>query len=71
MYERVEHSCRPTSLSQLTISGSESEMREWLGPNDLPLRFVSGNDGIREARIATAQGEVVITWTTTSPRRSS
>ena len=61
MYERVGHSCAPTTFSRLTISGSESEMRDWLGPNELPLRFVSGNQGICEARIATADGEVVIT----------
>jgi hypothetical protein len=59
-YERVAHTCSPTQFSGLTISGSEVEMRDWLGPNDLPLRFVSGRQGIREARIATANGEVVI-----------
>jgi len=35
-------------------------MRDWLGPHHLPLRFVAGRQGIREARIATADGEVVI-----------
>jgi hypothetical protein len=44
----------------LTISGSEAEMTDWLGRNGLPLRFVAGNDGIREARVATARGEVLI-----------
>jgi hypothetical protein len=61
MYDRVGHSCAPTGFSELTISGSESELRDWLGPNDLPLRFVSGRQGIRAARIATAAGDVVIT----------
>jgi Glyoxalase-like domain len=60
MYYRVGHSCAPTGFSELTISGTESEMRDWLGPHDLPLRFVGGHRGIREARIATADGEVVI-----------
>ena len=60
IYERVGHTCAPTRFSQLTISGPEREMEEWLGPNDLPLRYVSGQEGIREARIATANGEVVI-----------
>jgi hypothetical protein len=36
-------------------------MADWLGRYDLPLRFVAGKEGIREARIATARGEVVIT----------
>ena len=59
-YKRLRHTCSPTRFSELTISGSEGEMRDWLGPNDLPLRYVSGQRGIREARIETAQGEVVI-----------
>jgi hypothetical protein len=60
MYDRVGHSCAPAGFSELTISGSESELRDWLGPHDLPLRVVAGRVGIREARIATADGEVVI-----------
>lgn len=60
MYERVGHTCSPRGFSELTISGDEDELREWLGPHDLPLRFVAGNAGIVEARIATARGDVVI-----------
>ena len=60
MYDRVGHTCTPAGFSELVISGSASEMRDWLGPHDLPLRFVAGDDGIRQARIATAHGDVVI-----------
>jgi hypothetical protein len=60
MYDRVGHSSAPTDFLELTVGGSESEMRDWLGPHDLPLRFVGGRQGIREARIGTADGEVVI-----------
>ena len=60
LYKSVGHSCSPTGFSELTISGSESEIRDWLGAHDLPLRFVEGQQGVREARIATATGEVVI-----------
>ena len=60
MYERVGHTSSPAGYSELTISGSEDEMRDWLGPHDLPLRFVDGRQGVREARIATANREVVI-----------
>ena len=56
MYERVGHTSSPAGYSELTISGSEDEMRDWLGPHDLPLRFVDGRQGVREARIATANG---------------
>jgi hypothetical protein len=56
----VQIDCSPSRFSELTISGSESEMKDWLGPNDLALRFVGGNEGIREAWITTATGEVAI-----------
>ena len=61
MYDRVGHSCAPAGYSELTISGSRSELRDWLGPHELPLQFVGGNRGICEARIARAEGEVIIT----------
>jgi hypothetical protein len=60
MYDRVEHASSPGGFSELTIAGSEEEMLDWLGPHDLPLRFVTGEAGIREARISTADGDVVI-----------
>ena len=60
MYARVGHTCAPAGFSELTISGSASEMREWLGPHDLPLRFVNGHDGIRQALVSTLRGDVVI-----------
>jgi hypothetical protein len=60
VYDRVGHTCAPAGFSELTIGGSESELLDWLGPHDLPLRFVAGREGIQEARIATAAGEVVI-----------
>jgi hypothetical protein len=60
LHDRARHTCSPTRFTELTISGSEQEMQDWLGPQDLPLRFVDGREGIREARITTANGEVVI-----------
>jgi hypothetical protein len=60
MYERVGHACAPCGFAELTISGSASEMRDWLGPHDLPLRFVEGQAGILAARVMTERGEVEI-----------
>jgi hypothetical protein len=60
MVRRVGHAAAPGDFSELTISGTQEEMDEWLGPNELPLRFVSGNEGIREARIGTGKHEIVI-----------
>ncbi len=60
MYEKVGHASAPSRFTELAISGSEAEHREWLGPHDLPLRFVPGERGVVEARIASARGEIVI-----------
>jgi hypothetical protein len=60
MYDRVGHTCAPTRFTELTISGSETEMAEWLGPNDLPLRFIHGSRGLCHAKFATALGEVAL-----------
>jgi hypothetical protein len=58
LYEAAAHTSAPTSFTQLTISGSQRELNDWLGPHDLPLRVVDGNRGLCEARIATATGVV-------------
>ncbi len=60
VYDRVGHTSAPRGFTVLTISGSDHEHSEWLGPHELPLRFSAGRSGIREARIATASGEVII-----------
>ena len=59
-YDRVGHTSAPIGFSELTISGSPDEVTAWLGPHDLPLRFVPGDEGLVEARISTEAGEVVI-----------
>jgi len=60
MHDRVGHTCTPGSFTALTISGSPDELAGWLGPNELPLRFVPGNAGLIGVRIATAAGDVVL-----------
>lgn len=60
MYDRVGHTSAPAGFTELTISGSEDEMTDWLGTSALPLRFVDGSEGLTEARIATARGDVLL-----------
>jgi hypothetical protein len=60
IYDRVGHTSGPVGFSELTISGSPAEHDEWLGPHDLPLRFVAGELGVVEARIATRRGDAVL-----------
>ena len=60
MHDRVGHTCAPLGVTELTISGSPNELDGWLGPHDLPLRFVAGDAGLVEARIATDAGDVIL-----------
>ena len=60
MYERVGHAREVHHFSMLTIEGDEREMQDWLGPNDLPLRFHGGTTGLIEAQISTTTGPVLI-----------
>lgn len=60
IYDRVGHTCSPRTFTELVLGGAERELLEWLGPHDLPLRFVGGRRGIREARIGSARGEIVL-----------
>jgi len=62
MYERVGHACRPGDFAELTIGGRRDETLEWLGPNELPLRFVSGRDGIRQVVIEASPRDLTMTW---------
>jgi hypothetical protein len=60
MYERVAHTRATHGFRGVTVAGREDELRDWLGPNDLPLRIVDGEPGLHEARIATSTGDIVI-----------
>jgi Glyoxalase-like domain len=59
-YRRVGHTSAPIGFSELTISGTATEIRDWLRPHQLPLGYVAGKEGLVEARIATPTGEIVI-----------
>jgi hypothetical protein len=60
MYDRVGHTSSPGGFVKLIVGGRASELDEWLGPNDLPLRLVDGRAGIQAAQIATASGVATI-----------
>ena len=69
MYERVGHTSRPKGVRRLTVEGSEMEMRDWLGPHDLPIDFVPGSRGLVAAEIDTAQGTVKVPALTSATAR--
>ena len=49
-------SSRPAGISWVEVGGDESQLREWLGPSDLPVRFTSAASGITAVGI----GDVVV-----------
>jgi hypothetical protein len=60
VYERAQHDRRAERFAWLEVGGDERELREWLGPNELPIRYVGGERGIRAAAIATGDGGIVL-----------
>lgn len=42
------------------IGGDPDRLRDWLGTDDLPIRFVSGRPGLQAVGIAVAGGEIVL-----------
>jgi hypothetical protein len=59
-YERVAHACAPTVLTAIDVAGPHDEYDAWLGPHDLPLRYVDGPPGLRSVTFATDRGDVVL-----------
>jgi hypothetical protein len=59
-YDEVRHDNPPTRFARLDVAGDPAEYDAWLGPHDLPLRFVDGEPGLHAAVVDSARGEVVI-----------
>ena len=59
-YERVRHDSAPTRFSRLDVGGDPAEYDAWLGPHDLPLRYVDGPPGLVAVAIETDRGDVGI-----------
>lgn len=58
-YEEVAHDVAPVRFARLDVAGDPAEYDAWLGPHDLPLRFVDGAPGVHGVAVETAAGAVV------------
>ena len=56
----VRHRSGASGLAWVEIAQDEAVVSELLGPNDLDLRFVPGEPGIRAIGVTTPGGEIVI-----------
>ena len=62
-YQRAGHTSAPTRFARLVVKGDPTEMRDWIGPNSLPLEFVASpgpGGGLVAAEIATEVGAVSV-----------
>lgn len=59
-YERVGHTCCPTSFTRLVVEGDAEELLDWIGPNELPVEHVPGSRGLTSAEIGTSYGAVSV-----------
>jgi hypothetical protein len=57
---RAEHDVAPGRITFVEVGGVASQLHDWIGSADLPVRVVDGYPGIRAAGIATEGGEIVI-----------
>ncbi|WP_158634141.1 hypothetical protein [Amycolatopsis sp. WAC 04169] len=47
-------------MSYLEIGGDESDVQQWVGELDVPLRFIGGESRLAAVGIVTARGEIVM-----------
>ncbi len=56
----VEHRSEPLGIEWVEVSADGSELRDWLGPSEIPLRVVDGPSSIISVAIGTAEGLVMV-----------
>lgn len=57
---RAGHGVRVQGIRWVEIAGDADRLKEWLGGEDLPIRVVDGEPGLRRVAVATSDAEVVI-----------
>lgn len=57
---RAEHDVAPGEITFVEVGAVASQLHDWIGSPDLPVRVLDGYPGIRAVGIATENGEIVI-----------
>jgi catechol 2,3-dioxygenase-like lactoylglutathione lyase family enzyme len=57
---RAGHGVRAQGIAWVEAGGDAGRLREWLGADELPVRVIEGEPGIRRVALATPDGELVI-----------
>jgi hypothetical protein len=57
---RAGHGVRAEGIAWVEVGGDAEQLRDWLGDEELPIRVIPGEPGIRRVALATSDGELVI-----------
>ena len=57
---RAGHGVRAEGIAWVEVGGDAERLREWLGGEELPIRVIGGEPGLRRVGVATSDREIVI-----------
>jgi hypothetical protein len=57
---RAGHGVQADAIAWVEVGGDAERLREWLGGEELPIRVIEGEPGVRRVGVATSDGEIVI-----------
>jgi catechol 2,3-dioxygenase-like lactoylglutathione lyase family enzyme len=57
---RTGHGVRAQGIAWVEVGGDAERLREWLGGEELPIRVIGGEPGLRRVGVATSDREIVI-----------
>jgi hypothetical protein len=57
---RAGHGVQAEGIAWVEVGGGAERLREWLGGEELPIRVIGGEPGLRRVGVATSHGETVI-----------
>ena len=57
---RAGHGVRAQGIAWVEVGGDAERLREWLGGEELPIRLIEGEPGVRRVGVSTSDGEIVI-----------
>jgi hypothetical protein len=56
----ARHRVEPNGIAWIEVAGNQRRLHGWLGGEDLPVRVVGGDTGVRGVGISTDRGEIVL-----------
>jgi glyoxalase-like protein len=57
---RAGHGIRAQRIAWVEVGGDAERLRQWLGGEELPIRVIEGEPGLRRVGVATSDREIVI-----------